>query len=175
MKILKKIDTALLRIGEVTSAICMFAMVLIVTIAIACRWMHVQFIASDELARYVMIWSIYIGIILCTRTRAHVSVDIIPNLLRGKARTALMVFIQVVTIATLIWLFKLSIDLIAHAMGNGQKAPITKIPYWFMYTSMAIGFGMSAIHQIEIFIKDFFLKKKSELIDEAVEEGMVSE
>ena len=156
---IKKIDHIFQKIGEVISALCLFAMMTIVTVSVVCRWLNIQFTAADELARYVMIWSIYIGIIICTRQRAHVSVTILPDLLKGNARKVLMIIIQVIVIALLCWLFKLSIDLVAHAVRSGQKAPITKIPYWFMYSSMVLGFGFSIIREVELFIQDYFIKK----------------
>lgn len=178
MKLLKKFDYALMHIEEILSAICMLAMTFVVTIAVLFRWLNIQFISSDEMARYLMIWSIYIGIVIVTRQRAHVAVDILPNVLRGAARTALLIFIQLCVLGTLAWLLKLSLGLIALATNSGQASPILKIPYWFMYSSMAIGFGLSIIRQLQVFYHDFISRTKpqhSELIDEAISEGMVSE
>jgi len=52
------------------------------------------------------------------------------------------------------------VDLVGHAVGNGQRAPITRIPYWFMYSSMTIGLGMSFIRQLEVMVQDIRLFKK---------------
>lgn len=178
MKVLKMFDFALAHIEEIISAMCMLAMTFVVTIAVLFRWLGIQFISSDELARYLMVWSIYIGIIIVTRQRAHVAVDILPNLLHGAARKILQIFIQLCVLATLVWLVKLSLGLVALASNSGQASPILKVPYWFMYSSMTIGFGLSIIRQLQVFYHDFISKEKpqdSELIDEAVSEGMVSE
>jgi TRAP-type C4-dicarboxylate transport system permease small subunit len=72
----------------------------------------------------------------------------------------------------------LSLGLTALAGRSGQASPILKIPYWFMYSSMTVGFGLSIVRQLQVFYHDFISSKKpteSELIDEAVSEGMVSE
>lgn len=178
MKVLRMLDYALAHAEEIISAMCMLAMTFVVTLAVLFRWLGIQFISSDELARYLMVWSIYIGIIIVTRQKAHVAVDILPNVLHGAARTILLIFIQLCVIATLAWLLKLSLGLVALASRSGQVSPILKIPYWFMYSTMTIGFGLSILRQLQVFYRDFISGKKpkeSELIDEAVSEGMVSE
>jgi TRAP-type C4-dicarboxylate transport system permease small subunit len=178
MKVFKIFDYALAHTEEILSAMCMLAMTFVVTIAVLFRWLGIQFISSDELARYLMIWSIYIGIIIVTRQRAHVAVDLLPNVLRGVARKILLIFIQLCVLGTLVWLLKLSLGLTALAGRSGQASPILKIPYWFMYSSMTVGFGLSIVRQLQVFYHDFISSKKpteSELIDEAVSEGMVSE
>ncbi len=178
MKILKMFDYILAHTEEIIGAFCMLAMTFVVTIAVLFRWLGIQFISSDELARYLMVWSIYIGIIVVTRQRAHVAVDILPNVLHGAARKILLIFIQLCVLATLAWLLKLSFGLVTLASRSGQASPILKVPYWFMYSSMTIGFGLSIIRQLQVFYKDFIGGEKphdGKRIDEAVSEGMVSE
>jgi len=160
MLLIRKINAGLINIGEFISALCTIAMVFIVTLAVIARLLNIQFVSADELARYVMIWSIYIGIISCTRRRGHIAVEILPTLLKGNAKKVLQVVIHIIVLVTLIWLFKLSVDLVGHAVGNGQRAPITRIPYWFMYSSMTIGLGMSFIRQLEVMVQDIRLFKK---------------
>ncbi len=168
---IKKIDCIFQKVGELISAICLFAMMTIVTVAVVCRWLGIQFTAADELARYVMIWSVYIGIIICTRQRAHVSVTILPDVLRGTMRKALLIMIHIIVIVLLCWLFKLSIDLVAHVVKSGQKAPITKIPYWFMYSSMSIGFGFSIIRELELFYYEHLVPNIHHTKEERAEKG----
>lgn len=172
MKALKTIDKVLQNIGNVISAACMLVMTLIVTVAVVCRHLNVQFVAADELARYVMIWSIFIGIVACTRQRGHARVTVIVDLFHGKAKKVYEAILQIIVIIALVWLTKLCFDLVMHAVESGQKAPITKIPYWFMYSSMVIGFFFSIIREIELFVKDYILKQPE---PDEFEEGMVSE
>lgn len=176
MEAIKKIDKTIQLIGEAISGICMLAMCIIVTVAVVCRWLGIQFVASDELARYVMIWSIYIGIIICTRERGHVAVTIVLDALKSeKAKSVLMFIIDMIVIATLVWLFILSNELVAHAVKSGQSAPITKTKYWFMYLSMSIGFGMSIVRQVELLIVDFFIRKKPDIEENKLEKEEASE
>ena len=127
---------------------------------------------TGQLARYVMIWSIFIGIVACTRQRGHARVTVIVDLFHGKAKKVYEAILQIIVIIALVWLTKLCFDLVMHAVESGQKAPITKIPYWFMYSSMVIGFFFSIIREIELFVKDYILKQPE---PDEFEEGMVSE
>ena len=159
MKLLRILDRGLAVVGEAISSLCMLSMAVIVTIAVVCRALGVTFNASDELARYMMIWSIYIGIIACTRHNAHVNVEMLMNLSRGKGRQIWEMIIQILIVLLLAWMLKFSWGLVKMAWKSQQTAPITKIHYYFMYMSLPVGFGFSIIRQIQVFVKDFILKK----------------
>lgn len=160
MKTLRKLDNVLRILEEAISAVTMLSMALIVFASVVCRLLNISFPAADELARYTMIWTVYIGIIVVTRKKAHVNVEFLINAFHGKAQTALKMFGSIVSFLTLIWLFYLSLGLVSQATGPlAQKAPITHIPFWFMYSSLSIGFALSAIRQVQVFFRDFLVKK----------------
>lgn len=159
MNILKKLDKGLCTIEEVLMSVAMLAMCIVVFVAVVLRFMNVAWSISDELARYLMIWCIYIGVIAATREKAHVGVEVLVGFLPKKVQNVLKVITDFVTLATFVWLFYLTVSWILGCVkGNIQLTPMMKIPYWIMYSSVAIGFGLSIITQIQVMVKDHIIK-----------------
>ena len=164
MKFIRKLDRFVIHLENIISAVTLLMMCVVVFISVVLRYFNVSFPAADEIARYFMIWSVYIGIIVVTRHKAHVNVEIFSNILSTKtAQKALDIFIQIVTILTFIWLLYLSFGLVGRATGPlAQKSPITKTPYWFMYSSLTIGFTMSIVRQLQVFYRTLTNKEEIE-------------
>lgn len=172
MSILKKVDQGLCLCEDFISAAAMFVMCIIVFVAVVLRWMEIPWSISDEIARYVLIWCVYVGMIKATRERAHVGVEIFVNILPKTGQKIMRILADVITLATYVWVLCLSLTWISGCMGpNPQLTPLTRIPYWIMYSSIAIGFGLSAVRQLQLIVTDYFLNgKKLETTSEEVEE-----
>lgn len=164
MSVLKKIDKGVNIAEEIIASIMLLGMCIIVFLGVVLRFIGIPFSVSDELSRYLMIWCIYIGVIVATRERAHVGVEVLVAMLPKAVQKIINVFASFVTLATLIWLFYLTLTWVLSTMqGNIQLTPLMKIPYYTVYISMPIGFGLSIIEQIKNMTADFVLKKKMEV------------
>lgn len=171
MSILKKFDHGLCVCEDFFSAMAMFVMCIIVFVAVVLRWFDIPWPISDEIARYVLVWCVYIGMVKATRERAHVGVEIFINILPKVGQKVVRILADVITLATYIWVFYLSITWISGCMGpNPQLTPLTRIPYWIMYSSIAVGFGLSAVRQLQLIVVEHFLTKEKTVDESANEE-----
>lgn len=168
MKVFKTIDKWICRSEEFVSAIMMFVMCIVVFISIMCRVVFkVPFASAEEIARYVMLWVIYIGIAVATRKQANVAVEVFVGMLPEKLKNIMLGFAQLIVIGTYIWLTVLATQwVVSCVQGPIQLTPLTRIPYWWLYTSLIFGFGLSTIHQIQIFVKIYILKIDIDAEDE---------
>lgn len=60
---------------------------------------------TDELLRYVLIWSGFIGSAYCFYKDEHLSLGLVKDRLQGKARLALLVFIEIITVVFVIYIY----------------------------------------------------------------------
>ena len=150
MKILNRIYRCIGFGEEIVSAAAMISMCGVVVAGVICRFiLEVPFPASEEIARYLMIWTIYIGLAYATRQNAHIGVEIIFRALSPRGEKTLKVIIRLISSAAYVWISVLGIIWIMKSAGpNPQLTPLTRIPYWYMYSSIAIGFGLSALHSL---------------------------
>jgi C4-dicarboxylate transporter DctQ subunit len=164
MKYLRAIDLLVTRSEEFLSALAMLSMCLVVFAAVVCRYaLALPFAAGEEIARYLMVWCIFLGIVGATRKSAHVGVEVFVNMFPAKIRRFLIFLSQLITVAAFCVLFCLAVLMIQKSMGpRAQMTPLTRLPYWYMYVSLAIGFGLSAIRAFQLIVKEFFIKRKPE-------------
>ena len=166
MNFLKKLNKGVCTFEEILMSVAMLAMCIVVFAAVVLRFVNIAWSISDELARYLMIWCIYIGVIAATREKAHVGVEVLVGFLPKKVQKVLKVITDFITLGTFTWLFYLTVIwILGCVQGNIQLTPMMKLPYWIMYSSVAVGFGLSIITQIQVMVKDC-TKKTDEQNDE---------
>ena len=177
MNFFLKADKILGVCEEFVSAMAMLFMCLVVFVGVLYRSvLALPFPTSEEIARYMMVYCIYVGMSVATRKKAHITVDAFVGMLPDKAARVLRMIAQIITIATFAWLFVLAVRWIGMSTGpNPQRTPLTRIPYWYLYMSLAIGFSLSVLRGAQVFYKDFIYKggntpKDEELIGKGVVE-----
>jgi TRAP-type C4-dicarboxylate transport system permease small subunit len=136
-------------------------MCLVVFAAVVCRYaLALPFASGEEIARYLMVWCIFLGIIGATRKKAHVRVEAFVDFLPAAPRRFVIFISELITTVAFCALFYLALELIGRSMGPlAQKTPLTRLPYWYMYVSLALGFGLSALRSLQLIVKEFIPHK----------------
>ncbi|MCI8292918.1 MAG: TRAP transporter small permease [Hespellia sp.] len=169
MKALKVFDKVVCTAEEVIAAISLLAMCIVVFMAVVLRSIGIPFSISDELSRYLMIWCIYVGVAVATREKAHVGVDVLIQMLPEKVQKVLNIAVSFITLGVIVWLFYLTASWVWSTMqGNIQLTPLMKVPFYTVYISLPIGFGLSIIEQIKNMVKDIILVGKKDETKEEV-------
>lgn len=98
---------------------------------------HVPFPWSEELARYLMIWTGMVGSFVALREGRHIGVTLFVNWLPPKAAARVVIFVQVLMI---LFLFILAKQGLALALMNlSQLSPAMRIPMFFSYLAIPVG------------------------------------
>ncbi|MHB8708397.1 MAG: TRAP transporter small permease [Desulfuromonadales bacterium] len=117
---------------------------------------------SEELARYLIVWSIFIGVSVGVRENKHIGVDALLRFLPGKLKIAsecLLNLIGIVVVAVLIWT---SIQFISHTIDYEQLSPAMRIPMYIPYLAMPIGLGLSAVRFLQDIVRLFVKHEEPE-------------
>lgn len=131
MEILRK------SIYHVTAALFL-AILVLVGYAVFSRYiLNDSSVWVEEVIRFSFIWMFFLGMGEVTRTGTHLALDIVPGLLKGRARKALDVFVEIANIAFLAILVHYS-WLVANA-NMAQKSPALLIPYGYVYMAIPVG------------------------------------
>lgn len=59
---------------------------------------------SEEYARFFFMWSVFLGVIAAFQDKSHVAVTIIADNLKGKAKIAIFILAQIITLIVLVLL-----------------------------------------------------------------------
>lgn len=92
IKLLEKVQ---LTIGVIFLSIFVIA----ILIQISSRYMGISVIWSEEVANYSFIWAVFMGAAVMVNKREHFSFDFLSKNLKGKSRTYLSIFNDMVLIA----------------------------------------------------------------------------
>ena len=82
----------------------------------------------------------FFGISSCARYDGHVSVDLLPNLLKGTAKRIQQIMVCLLSICLSIYMTFISVQFTLTQFEGGNTSISIAIPIWVIYLSTCIGF-----------------------------------
>lgn len=113
---------------------------------------------SEELSRFLMIYMVLIGSSIALRNNDLIAVEILPEVLKGKAKKALVVLTHLISMVFYVVLIVYGLS-VADSFGN-QIAPGLGISMYFIYLSMPIGGVLLLLNSITCIIEAFMKEKE---------------
>ncbi len=110
---------------------------------------------SEELARYLFIWLIYIGISYGAKVMRHIKIDAGLFLFPKKIRPYIVITGDILFLIFSITVVIYSSKLIQRQIMIGQTSPAMNIPMALVYAAPAVGFALTAFRQIQTLIYRF--------------------
>lgn len=92
---------------------------------------------TEELTRYLMVWVVFLASSLAIRDNSHISIELIPNLFRGRVRTGYNLIAQGFLLFFLIFLGVKGIEALTFQMD--QIIPSLEIPIFWFYLAIPVG------------------------------------
>ena len=78
------------------SVVLFLAMVAIVCWSVICRYaLKIPFLQSEELARYLMIYIVYIGTSIGVKSKSHIGVEVFVDMLPEKIYKKVRIFTEI--------------------------------------------------------------------------------
>ena len=140
-------------IEEALCVILMSSMTILIFIQVIMRYVFNNSLSwSEELARYLFIWLIYIGISYGCKMQKHLKIDaalyIFPKKLRPYVRLIgdILFTIFAIYIVYTGWIYSM------QQPKYHMHSPALKIPLEYIYMSTVIGYALSIYRQIQAII-----------------------
>ncbi len=99
---------------------------------------------SDELARYLYIYLVFLGAAHISRKQAHIRMDFLPAKMQGRPRTMLLLVHEVVIIAFL--LYALSSGVVFYGFYHKIPSPAMEMPSGYLVMIVPIACALMLIH-----------------------------
>ena len=141
-------------IGLWPSAVAVLIMVGLIFVSIVTRFFGFPIQLVEEYVAYMVAIVVLLGGSWVVKQNAHISINLIPNLLRPKPR--IIVEIITLTIALIVIAFLLEIEtaLVIDSFKTGRTAwTIMRTPLWPVQLIMTIGFSLFAIQIVVQIVK----------------------
>lgn len=165
-----KISDWLDKFGGAVCLIMLGAMVIITGLQIICRVFFTALSWSEEAARYLLVWSTFIGASCVYKHGGHISVTIVQNLLPQIGTKILQVLVHL--LCGVFFALMIVFGVIYVGKQTGQLSPAMRIPMSYMYASIPAGGVLLFWHMLDAVLQTVFQRETREEIQNA-EEGKV--
>lgn len=130
---------------------CILLIVMTVAIftQIVTRTLQYSLSWTEELARYCLIWLVYIGVAFAVLKKKHIRIDAIVPLLDPKEQKYLSLFADGVFLAFATYILFHSTQLVLNLYWLGQTSPALGIPMWIVYLAGPAGFALASFRLIQ--------------------------
>jgi TRAP-type C4-dicarboxylate transport system permease small subunit len=136
--------------GAVMSVIVMLQIIFRFVIFIPLPW-------SEELARYLMIWTGMVGSFVALREGRHIGVTMVVDRLPPRAATGVSVFVQAASILFLVILAKQGFAL--TLVNLSQLSPAMRIPMFYPYLAVPVGAALMIVELTAGILQSIYLQE----------------
>lgn len=135
---------------EVALCILLIIMSCVMFLQVIARFVFSNSLAwSEELTRYLFVWSTFIGISYCIRKRLTIQIEIVVDALPDKARTALLILVDLVQIVMFAYLVSPAFTYLQRTIENGQTSAAMLLPMEYVYAAPFVGFILAVIRLVQ--------------------------
>lgn len=104
---------------------------------------HSAIFWAEEVLRYLIVWTTFIGAAVCVREKSHITLDTLVAALPTGARKAASVAGALVTTGAALYLMVISGGFALKMRATGQvSATIGNFPMYIVYSCMPLGFAL---------------------------------
>ncbi|TWT27245.1 TRAP transporter small permease [Planomicrobium sp. CPCC 101110] len=122
---------------------------------------------TEELARYIHIFQVWIGASYAVKLREHIRVEAFIGLFKGVPRKILETLSALIWFALALFLAYFGTQLVLSSLDNGQVTPAMQLPMWIPFLAIplgGIGMAIRLVQQIvQIWRGDYEMHKDGEL------------
>jgi TRAP-type transport system small permease protein len=112
---------------------------------------------SEELARLLMAYIIFIAAAVALRYQKLIAVEIVPDRLRGRSKTILTIFIQLIGIIFFFILLVQGVEMVQKV--HLQQSAALRLPMSVFYACVPIGAFLLIMNSIAVMIETFTKKE----------------
>mgnify|MGYP003506747044 FL=1 len=122
---------------------------------------------TEEMARYIHIFQVWIGASYAVKLRQHIRVEAFITRFHGVFRQVLEILSIVIWFVMALFLAVFGTELVLSSINHGQLAPAMQIPIWIPYLAIplgGIGMAIRLVIQVKEVIQGNYDKPKDEEI-----------
>ena len=134
--------------GVMGALLC--GMVIIMIVQIFCRYvMGMSLSWSEEITRYLFVWSAFMSVSLCTKLTINIRIDQIIRLFSMRGRALVKIFNLTVEFAFFAYMMPYAYRYLMSTIESGQVSPACGIPMYLVQSAPLICFGLCLIRIAE--------------------------
>ena len=104
---------------------------------------------SEELARYLFIWLVFIGISYGAKQMKHLRIDVFLQIFPKKIRPYILILSDIIVLAFAAVVFYSAVTTVQKYMKTGMASPAIGVPLWIIHSAAIVGYCLTFIRQIQ--------------------------
>lgn len=145
-----KVSDVLDKVMEAVIVFMLLAMVAVTGAQVVCRLLNHALAWSEELTRYLLIWSSMLGAGCVYKHSGHISIEVLQNAMPKPARKVMKIIVQVLC---MILFAAIVVYGVQYFQRQGtQVSAAMKVPMRFVYLAIPIGCGSMFVHALDQFL-----------------------
>lgn len=138
------------KIEEFVSSMALVLMAVITAVQVFNRYVLGNSLDwSEELARYLFIWSVYVGCSYASQMNRHLEVTIIRTIFKGRLARLATITASICTIVFCVFCTIVGIKFVIFLANTGQKTPALEIQAYWLFICLPVGMGFMALRTME--------------------------
>ncbi len=168
MKVIRFLDD---KLEELLLIGLLVAMALIMGIQIFCRYvLNYSLSWSEELTRYLFIWSCFISISYCIKRWISIKVDQVIKMLPKKGYVIAQLLLNILLFILFVYLTVHGYQFLLLAIESKQRSPALGLPMVYVQCSPFVGFALAAFRSFQQIIYEMqnviHMMKHEKVIDQ---------
>ncbi|MDR7418055.1 MAG: TRAP transporter small permease [Armatimonadota bacterium] len=106
---------------------------------------------SDELARYLYIYMVFLGSAHTSRKQAHIRMDVLPTRLAGRARAVLMLVLELAAIGFLV--YALHSGIVFYDFYRRIPSPAMEMPSGYLVAIVPVACALMTLHHAALALR----------------------
>ena len=122
---------------------------------------HNSSLYSEEIAKYILIAIVFIGIPYAIRHKRHIICDVIPSSISQKKQCIITMTSYIFFVVFCIIMIISSHELVIHQINVNKMTQAMRLPMWWFTSIVYIGFIMAIIRLVQAVIVDLNRYRKT--------------
>ncbi len=158
MKVIKWLDQNL---EECLMVGFLIVMTIVMGIQVCARYVFNYSLSwSEELTRYLFIWSAFISVSYCTKKCINIKIEQVLGLLPQKLKAFGKIVNHTIELVFFIYLIPFSVMYLMSSIESGQLSPALRIPMYYIQVAPLFAFVLVSIRIIQRWIIEFKVLRK---------------
>ncbi len=159
----KKWVNAVLNVDVLLAGICLIILVAITFLGVIMRYFfNNPFVWQEEIQLWLFLWIAFFGGSAAFRTKNHVEIDMVVELLPSKVQKLVQILIYAVVVIVLGYLCGKGMKMVEQFIATNKSTFVLSVPSSLIYSVVPIGCILMIINYTMVVWQDYFAKGKKE-------------
>lgn len=152
---MQKINHILNYIEEYVGVVSLIFTSLLVFVQVVLRYvLNYSLSWSEEVARYLIVWFVFIGSSIAVREKAHATMDALVTYLPDKGKRIFSTIANLISIVFCVFLIWSGSGIVSSVIEFGSVTPSTGMPMYIPYLALPVGASLMLIRFLQLLVQD---------------------